>query len=60
LNTLSTVVERHDAIVDTFASLALEGMQPTERDIELGRSLIDGTKTIDELITEVLRSHGDN
>ena len=54
MNALATVAERHDAIVDTFASLALEGMEPTALDIELGRAFINGTKTLDELIAEVL------
>ncbi|MDR2723537.1 MAG: antitoxin VbhA family protein [Cellulomonadaceae bacterium] len=42
--------QRQRLLIDTFASLALEGMEPTARDLAEARDYIAGRVTIDELI----------
>jgi hypothetical protein len=57
MNMLLTAADRHTIVVDTFASWALEGMEPTERVLALGRAFIDGSLTIDELMARVLEPY---
>lgn len=37
-------------MIDTFASWALEGLEPTDEDIKLGQKYIDGVMTPEEII----------
>jgi len=48
---------RRETLVDTFASLALEGMRPSPRDIEDGLAYIEGRVTLEQIIDGVLEPY---
>ncbi|WP_349826726.1 antitoxin VbhA family protein [Brevibacterium litoralis] len=50
--------ERRDLVIDTFASLALEGMEPTRRDLDEALEYIEGRVTIAELIERAKEQYG--
>jgi len=49
--------QRRETLIDTFASLALEGMQPSPRDIEDGLAYIEGRVTLQQIIDRVLEPY---
>lgn len=51
--------QRRESLIDTFASWALEGMEPSAADIELGRQYIAGTITPAEIIDQTLARYRD-
>ena len=49
-----TETERRETLIDTFASWALEGMYPTDSDIEDGLAYIEGRITLEEIRARAL------
>jgi len=45
-----TEEQRRESLIDTFASWALEGLQPSAEDIRLGREYIAGNLTPEQII----------
>jgi len=52
-----TEAERRETLIDNFASLALEGMYPTERSIRDALAYIEGRATLEELLTKRLEPY---
>jgi hypothetical protein len=48
---------RRESLIDTFASWALEGMEPTAEDIRLGREYIAGRITPAEIVQQTLDAY---
>lgn len=46
--------ERAEGVAESFATLRLEGMHPTEDVIRDAEDYIEGRRTLDELITDVV------
>jgi len=49
--------QRRESLIDTFASWALEGMEPSPEDIRLGREYIAGRLTPQEIIDQVVAAY---
>jgi hypothetical protein len=45
-------------MIDTFASWALEGLEPSDEDIKLGQKYIDGDMTPEEIINYFNAKYG--
>lgn len=51
---MSTRREREDGVAESFATLRLEGMEPTEDVIRDAEDYIEGRRTLDELLDDVV------
>ncbi len=52
-----TEEERRETLLNTFGSWALEGMYPTEEDLEYARAYIAGEQSITEMIAETVKKY---
>lgn len=49
--------QRRETLTETFASLALEGMYPTNDDLAYARAYISGETTLEDIIQETVERY---
>jgi hypothetical protein len=57
LRRLDTPEGRHESLIDTFASWALERFVPSQQDIELGKAYLQGRMSPAEIIEKMLEQN---
>jgi len=50
--------ERRRTVIETFASLALEGLHPTTENLNDAWDYIEGNKTLEQILVETKAKYG--